>query len=94
MKHLDHETTFPEADAFLTWVTRSIADLRMHPSNFLRDKGVPGSINRLNRIIAKPETLKYEVARRLHAEILTEAESKGVELLPLHLEALGEGQTQ
>ena len=94
MKHLDRATTFPEAVAFLTWVKRSIADLDMHPSNFLLDENVPGSINRLNRIIAKPDTLRFSVARRLHREIIEKAHARGVELLPLQLDVLQDEQDQ
>ena len=85
---------FPTEDEFAVWVRRSIADLNMHPANFLLDDGVPGSKNRVALILKNPHTLRFGMARRLHREIVEQAKARDVELLPLHLDALHQEQDQ
>lgn len=75
--------TLPDADEFLVWVRRSIADLDMKASHFLVDKGVPGSVNRVRNLVRNPSSLKLGYASRLEREIRQAAADKGVELLPL-----------
>jgi len=79
------DLTLPGNDAFITWVKRSIADLDMNYSDFLRDEGVPGSVNRVSKILRNPVALRLSVAVRLEAEIRAAARKKAISLLPLEV---------
>lgn len=83
IKHRKPSMTLPENKDFLIWVKRSLADLGMSPSQFLRDEGKPGSANRLNNIFRNPSALKLAIAKRLERELRASAAERGIELLPL-----------
>lgn len=84
MKHEDiaHDH-LPDAPTFIVWVKRALADLDKKPSHFLREDGMPGSLNRVGNLLKNPTALKLDVARRLEKEIREEARRQGKTLLPI-----------
>lgn len=81
--HPENSTLLPSAEDFATWAKRCIADLDMQRGQFLRDEGVPSSVNRCNNILKQPELFRLHEAHRLEAEIRQAASERGIELLPL-----------
>lgn len=72
----------PDAEVFVVWVRRALADLNMPASKFLLD-GTPGAKNRTSYYLKNPHFLRMKTASILEAELRDEARKQGIRLLPL-----------
>ncbi len=76
----------PDAEAFVKWVRRALADIKKRPSHFLLDD-TPGSKNRVSYLLNNPDFIRMKLASRLEVEIRQEAARQGITLLPLPMDS-------